>query len=162
MEAAEQRLANLPRSNVRHITDHEGLYTAYGNVNKVTYIPSNGSMYIAGTQTYVDVADWRYVPFNQIQNSTMYKRADRIASINNAAGIDRFIGHSMGALVAKALGEKYNKPYVMYGAPVVTNPISTPGRYRRYASYANFGDPVSILDFQAQHQFGRYWNPHSY
>jgi len=167
MEAAELRLANLPVVRVSHISDHDGLHRAYANVNKVMYMPSNGKMYIAGTQTFTDIAQWRYIPLHQIQNSTMYKRADRIAAINNAAGIDHFIGHSMGALVAKALGEKYNKPYVMYGAPEVTmynysynGPNARPIRTR---AVSNYGDVVSSFDFNAEHQVPRnYFNPHEY
>jgi len=159
MEIAESRLANYPIFRLVHITDHQGLSQAYSNVNKVIYIPSNGKMYIGGTQTMADVADWRYLPLNQFKQSSIYKRADRIASINNAAGIDVFVGHSSGAVAAKLLGEKYGKPYVMYGAPQVTFP-----RYSgSSSSHANLGDVVSAFDFNSHHELPRsWWNPHGY
>ena len=163
MEIAESRLANLPPPRVVHTTDHQGLNQAYSNVNKVIYLPHNGTMYIGGTQTFEDVADWRLIPINKFKQSKIYKRADSISAINNASGIDVFVGHSAGAIAAKLLGEKYNKPYVMYGAPQLTFPnVSYPSRSSS-SSHANLGDVVSLLDFNAHHELPRtWWNPHGY
>jgi len=139
------------------VSDHSGIHQAYNNINKIMII--GDTLYIAGTSDIHDVLDWIRIPLHIHQGSKIYKRAEE--QIKNYSKyytpLKNIVGHSAGAITAKLLGDKYNIPYQMYGAPR----ISIPG-YGQSHSISNYGDPVSFMDFNAIHRWSRSYNPHSY
>jgi len=114
-------------------------------------------MYIAGTQSFSnDVLQWPLIPAGQIEQSHIYKRA--IQYLNIYPEIQSVVGHSMGAVVATHLADRYDLEVRTQGGPFISAPWENhPERT------SNLFDPVSFADLSATHSFPSNWlNPHNY
>lgn len=83
--------------------------------------------YIAGTRSFSDVAEWPALPWTG-RWTTRYAQARRVIP----STVKRFVGHSLGAAVAKSLAEDLRGTSVCYGSPTTCD-----------VGYSNIGDPVT-------------------
>jgi hypothetical protein len=114
-------------------------------------------MYTAGTKSMHDFEQWYLIPTGNIQDSSIYQRAEQILIMNPQ--VTRIVGHSMGSVAAERLAQHYNLDYQLYGTPQ----ISMPGLSGSSHSVSNIMDPVSMLDFNSFHQLPpSFFRPHEY
>lgn len=147
--------------------DSAGLSAAYASATGMhQYTGSDGQQVLAirGTdwahgagQLARDIRDDMMLPYSGVagiggvRNTQKYAQAKRY--LDHHPEVDEIVGHSLGASVAEALGQDYNKTIRVYGSPSVTwarNP-----RHRRH-----YLDPVSLLDRGATHTLPGF-NPHA-
>ena len=147
---SDARLANALKGDT--ITDEEGLSRAYDSDTNV--FANGNTLYVAGSKnpftTMQGVRDWyddfTKIPFNNVEQSDRYQQVMKAISAN--PNLTQVVGHSLAGSVSLQLQKnmpsriKFTR---VYGAPVLDLiPKSTPvDRYR------NLGDPVSILDRNA-------------
>jgi hypothetical protein len=136
-----------PTDSDSDIDDTEGLQRAYSAPSRI--YRKKDTLYIAGTKDLSDVTqDWIKIPFHRIPDTTRYRTANKFLDSPEGQGIDRFVGHSLGAVVAGELEKNRNIKSTQYGAPVLDiiprNPFHHPDRV------ACRFDPVAFLDFGAK------------
>jgi hypothetical protein len=141
-----------------NLTDAEGLAKAYGSPLNIHVDLESKTMYIAGTQP-TSISDWEddvlYIPTDRVEHTARYKQA----KLYMTQGIERVVGHSLGGSVALLLQRENPKlESVTYGAPVF-NPIPTGSVNTRYR---HWGDPVSMMDNNANTSWSSGLNTHSY
>ena len=142
------------------INDTQGLQRAYAAPSRI--YRNKNTLYIAGTRDFSDVTqDWIKIPFHRIPETTRYRTANEYLNSTEGQGINRFVGHSLGAVVAGELEKRRNIKSTQYGAPVFDiiprNPFHAPDR-----TACRF-DPVAFLDFGAKKvDCPDRINPHSY
>ena len=99
------------------------------------------------------------IPLGLTQFTERYRQADQLYHIyNDYNGVDKIVSHSLGSHLAMKLNEKYNIPYVAYATPTVPWQ-SVPVGSKRFSHYL---DPISFGDTNAEHNFYKGLNPHSY
>ena len=140
--------------------DTEGLQRAYAAPSRI--YRNKNTLYIAGTRDLSDVTqDWIKIPFHRIPETTRYRTADKYLNSPEGQGIDRFVGHSLGAVAAGELEKRRNIKSAQYGAPVLDiiprNPFHASDRV------ACRFDLVAFLEFGAKKvDCVDRVNPHSY
>ena len=131
-----------------------GLSKAYENPDGL--YREGDTLYIAGTRNLKDVSQWPLIVLHKTRMDEYLK---------NNPDIKNLVGHSAaGAAILekqKETGNRYNT--ITYGSPTLdTSFITKHNSIHRVNRYANFFDPVALLDFSAQRSFiPRTWNPHS-
>ena len=133
-----------------HRENEEGMRLAYASESGLHQ--EGAKLFVAGTRTFQDVADWPRIPLGRFAGSHIYKRA--AAALEANPEISVVVGHSAGGSAALELGRKYpNRKItpITYNAPVLEmanaswgDPQSAPLRF------AVSGDPVSAFDANAQ------------
>lgn len=107
------------------VSDVEALSEAYRSESGV--VIKGTTAYIAGTRSISEVAQWPALPWTG-RWTARYARAKGMIPSN----VTRFVGHSLGAAVAKSLAEDRHGTSVCYGSPTTCD-----------VGYSNIGDPVT-------------------
>jgi len=109
-----------------HSVEHDlkSLEKAYASPSGI--VVENDTAYLAGTRSISDVAEWPALPWTG-RYTTRYRDAQSIPS-----NVSRFVGHSLGASVAKSLAEDRHGRSVCYGSPTTCD-----------EGHSNYGDPVT-------------------
>ena len=141
------------------ITDSEGLRCAYEADSGFYNV--GDTVYISGTRTMEDIAhDWIKLPQKKINQTKKYQDALDFISELPGGKPKRFVGHSLGASVAQALGERFKVEARAYGTPSFD--IFGTGNPEYTVRYKHNYDPVGLLDRGAQTSTSPSWWPHSY
>ena len=120
------------------------------------YYKDNNKLYIAGTRDIQDVLDWVKIPLGTFKNSKIYKNIEPV--FKEDSKIDTVIGHSAGGSASLELEKNYpdrNITSITYNAPVFErlNPEKIFNEDKKPMRFAVSGDPVSMLDMNAQTTF---------
>ncbi len=142
-----------------NITDSEGLRRAYNAPSGIYDI--GGVVYISGTRNLFDIShDWIKLPQGHVNRTKKYQDATSYISELPGGKPKRLVGHSLGASVAQAIGERFDIETRAYGSPAYS--IFGSRMPEHTVRYKRDFDPVGILDRQAQASSGPNWWPHSY
>ena len=139
------------------IDDSEGLRRAYERDDGL--YDFGDALYIAGTKSLDDVANWPSMPIGRITKTRRYQDALRHISQMEKKP-KRLIGHSYGASVSQALAERMGVEGRSYGTPAF-QPFGGRGP-EHTVRFKHWGDPVGSLDSNATLIKAPGWNPHSY
>jgi hypothetical protein len=164
-EQATTHLASLASRALpqKTIEDREGLSRAYSSPSNI-YVRGS-SIFVAGTQigrwrtgeAFRDLVDDLKIPLFQTQHTHRYEQLQQALKAHPEA--TRLIGHSLGAsVILEAQKQRPELEVTTYGAPVTdvfSKTRSVPNRY------ANYGDPISMLDSNATPAVNL-GNPHSF
>lgn len=128
-----------------------GLDRAYGN-SEHTYV-QDGVLYVAGTNPtrMRDLLDDALLPLGGVKRTARYD--DAIHAMRGRK-IQKVVGHSLGAAVAKQVAADYDVDASFYALPGIT---LRPDR----RSHRQWFDPVSLFDRGAKRHRPTL-NPHSY
>ena len=153
--------APSPAPFVRPTTDAEllTLHRANEEGMKLAYAAESGlhqagnTLFVAGTRSFQDVADWPRIPLGTFAKSHIYERA--AAALEADPSISVVVGHSAGGSAALELARKYSKRGIVpitYNTPVfeMADPDVWGSPDKAPLRFAVAGDPVSALDANAQ------------
>ena len=137
-----------------HKMNEDGIKQAY-NKPEGYHIDGN-KLYIAGTRGLTDVMDWYKIPLGTFSSSHIYKNIEPV--FKNNPNIDTVVGHSAGGSAALELEKNFpnrNITSITYNAPVFerADPNKILNENQRPMRFAISGDPVSMLDMNAQTTF---------
>ena len=133
-----------------HKMNEEGLKQAYQKPEG--YHIDGNKLYIAGTRGLTDVMDWYKIPLGTFSSSHIYKNIEPV--FKNNPNIDTVIGHSAGGSAALELEKKFtdrNITSITYNSPVFER--TNKNQNQRPMRFAIAGDPVSMMDMNAQTTF---------
>ena len=132
-----------------HRENEEGMRRAYAAESGLHQ--EGGKLFVAGTRSFQDVADWPRIPLGTFAKSHIYQRA--AAALEADPSISVVVGHSAGGSAALELARKYPDRGV---APITYNaPVFERADPNVWASgehplrFAISGDPVSAFDMNA-------------
>lgn len=114
----------------------------------------NETLFIAGTSSLRDVVDDLLLPTAGVRHTARYKAVVR--KMRQHPGIERVVGHSLGAAVAKQIAEDYGLRYELFA-----NPGFNPFGGVNIHHHAMRGDPIAAFDNANRVQLSAA-NPHSY
>ena len=134
-----------------HKTNEINMDKAYAS--QEGYFKDNNKLYIAGTRDMRDVLDWIKIPLGTFKNSKRYQTIEPV--FKEDPNIDTVIGHSAGGSASLELEKNYpdrNITSITYNAPVweTAKPEKILNKDKRPMRFAVSGDPVSMLDMNAQ------------
>ena len=137
-----------------HKMNEDGIKQAY-NKPEGYHIDGN-KLYIAGTRGLTDVMDWYKIPLGTFSSSHIYKNIEPV--FKNNPNIDTVVGHSAGGSAALELEKNFpdrNITSITYNSPVFerADPNKILNQNQRPMRFAIAGDPVSMLDMNAQTTF---------
>jgi len=137
--------------------DKHGLDKAYQDVNHIYYDRKYNTLFISGTNSTNDLITDLSIPLNQLENTQRYRQALQLVNLYDPRTI---VGHSLGASITNTLLNHFNKNYIKYQGRGYASPIvlNAPGM----KTYRKIGDPISILNRQANILPSTGINPHSY
>ena len=130
-----------------HARDYKNLQIAKTKPNGI-YV-RNGIMFIFGTRDGEAKKSWPHIASGEFRKIPRYKAAHKLIMIDKFEGknqIRAVVGHSKGAAVAHQLimdfphlkGRGYAYPHARMHSDT------------RFQTFRHFGDPASMLDFQAK------------
>ena len=137
-----------PEEKLKPITDAEGLNKASAEGDTYKY---GKTLYIAGSHTARDwYDDFTKIPFGTTSGAYRYQKADEALKAN--PDVTRVVGHSLGGAVALELQKNHpNLKSRTYGAPVWDPFGQDRAMKKNVERYANYADPVAIMDSSAHH-----------
>lgn len=130
-----------------HARDYKNLQIAKTKPNGI-YV-RNGIMFIFGTREGEAKKSWPHIASGEFRKIPRYKAAHKLITIDKFEGNNKIravVGHSKGAAVAHQLimdfphlkGRGYAYPHARMHSDT------------RFQTFRHFGDPASMLDFQAK------------
>ena len=133
-----------------HKENEDGVRQAYAAESGLHQ--AGNKLFVAGTRTFQDVADWPRIPLGNFAKSHIYQRAAEALEANPEISV--VVGHSAGGSAALELAQKYPDrgiTPISYNAPVFEMVNSTWGDPDKAPlRFAVAGDPVSAFDANAQ------------
>ena len=132
-----------------HRENEEGMRRAYAAESGLHQ--EGGKLFVAGTRSFQDVADWPRIPLGTFAKSHIYQRA--AAALEADPSISVVVGHSAGGSAALELARKYpdrGLVPITYNAPVFERAdpnVWASGEHP--LRFAISGDPVSAFDMNA-------------
>ncbi len=150
-----QRLTETTSVRKPHLTQADGLDKAYQSSNRM-YVDPHNIVFIPGTdlRNPDDLLDDELLREGRVRDTHRYKYMLKMLNklkIKPAG----FVGHSLGAAVARALGEDLHLPHTEYSDPTPTW-MREPGNFR--SAY----DPIAGLNMGAETSTNFQLNPHDF
>jgi len=145
------------------IEDRVGLSRAYAAPDSL-YVKGD-TAYTAGTQisrwgeNFRDVVDDVKIPFRGTRST--YRFAQLQKALKAHPEVKHLVGHSLGGAVILEAAKGTSLTTTTYGAPVTDVLPQTPLE-KAPMRFANRGDPVAMMDSQAQSSNNGLGNPHSF
>jgi hypothetical protein len=146
------------------IEDRVGLSRAYAAPDSIYQV--GDTVYVGGTQitrfgeNFRDMVDDLKIPFHATKNTYRYAQLQKALAAQPPGRIKHLVGHSLGGAVILEAAKGTSLTTTTYGAPVTDLRPKTLLE-KAPMRFGNYGDPVSMMDSQAQTGFVA-GNPHSF
>jgi hypothetical protein len=128
----------------------EGLNRAYSSPDGL--YRDGDHLYVAGTRNFGHFLEWYKIPFQQVQNSSIYQNMDNYLKDN--PGINTLVGHSYGSSAFLEKQKQDNRyKTIAYNSPVFDNIFKNHNKITQTNRYANAFDPVAMFDFSSKRSF---------
>lgn len=131
----------------------DGLDMAYNTDNSRATIGT--VVFLAGTKTWGDVGDDILILEGRVRETEKYREI-RQWIMNLPWKPSQFVGHSLGAAVARALSEDTGIPCTTFNDPTPSWNRDQPG------NFSSAMDPISMFNWGQTSTPSDSWNPHSY
>jgi hypothetical protein len=150
-----QRLSETSSLKKIHLTQADGLDKAYQSSIRM-YVDPHNMVFIPGTdwRNLDDLQDDDLIRQGKVRETHRYKYMLKMLNKLKLKPAG-FVGHSLGAAVARALGEDLHLPHTEYSDP-------TPTWEREPGNFRNKWDPVAVLNMGAETSTNFQLNPHDF